>query len=45
MQQSTGESVELSRLGVHWEHLGEDISIAGLIAGRGDLTQNAENNG
>jgi hypothetical protein len=27
--------VELSRLGLHWEHLDEDISIAGLLAGRG----------
>lgn len=28
--------VELSRDGLHWEELDEDISIAGLIAGRGD---------
>lgn len=30
--------VELSRSGLHWEELDEDISIAGLLAGRGDAT-------
>jgi Protein of unknown function (DUF2442) len=30
--------VELSRDGLHWEELDEDISIAGLLAGRGDQT-------
>jgi hypothetical protein len=30
--------VELSRMGLHWEELDEDISIAGLIAGRADMT-------
>ena len=30
------QRVELSRLGLHWEHLDEDISIAGLFASRGD---------
>ncbi len=34
--------VELSRTGLHWEDLDEDVSIAGLIAGRGDLTRTAE---
>jgi hypothetical protein len=34
--------VELSRNGLHWEELDEDISIAGLIAGRGDMTRHAE---
>lgn len=33
------ERVEISRLGLHWEHLDEDISIAGLLAGRGDMTR------
>jgi len=28
------EKVELSRDGLHWEDLDEDISIAGLLAGR-----------
>jgi hypothetical protein len=30
--------VELSRTGLHWEALDEDISVAGLLAGRGDMT-------
>src|SRR5205085_174351 len=29
--------VELSRVGLHWEALDEDISIAGMLAGRGDI--------
>jgi hypothetical protein len=33
------ERVELSRLGLHWEDLDEDISVAGLLAGRGDMTR------
>ena len=33
------ERVELSRIGLHWEDIDEDISIAGLLAGRGDMTQ------
>jgi hypothetical protein len=28
-------AVELSRSGLHWEELDEDISIEGLLAGRG----------
>ena len=36
------EHVELSRTGLHWESLDEDISIAGLLAGRGDMTSRAE---
>jgi hypothetical protein len=30
---------ELSPCGIHWEELDEDISIAGLLAGRGDQTR------
>jgi hypothetical protein len=30
---------EISRNGLHWEDLDEDISIAGLLAGRGDQTR------
>ena len=33
------EQVELSRVGLHWEALDEDISVAGLLAGRGDVTR------
>ena len=32
------EQVELSRVGLHWEAIDEDISVAGLLAGRGDVT-------
>lgn len=28
---------ELSRRGIHWDNLDEDISIEGLLAGRGDV--------
>ena len=31
------EAVTLSAMGLHWEALDEDISVAGLIAGRGDM--------
>ncbi|MGC1353206.1 MAG: DUF2442 domain-containing protein [Xanthobacteraceae bacterium] len=34
--------VEISRVGLHWEDLDEDISIAGLLAGRGDTTKQRE---
>jgi hypothetical protein len=30
--------VQISPSGLHWEELDEDISIAGLLAGRGDRT-------
>lgn len=33
------QRVEISRIGLHWEDLDEDISIAGLLAGRGDMTK------
>ena len=32
------EAFELSRRGLHWEALDEDISVAGLLAGQGDRT-------
>jgi hypothetical protein len=35
------EKVELSRMGLHWEELDEDISVAGLLAGRKDTTRHA----
>lgn len=31
-------SVEIGPFGLHWEALDEDISIEGLLAGRGDGT-------
>lgn len=33
------EQVSMSSRGLHWEELDEDISIAGLLAGRGDQTR------
>jgi hypothetical protein len=33
------ERVELSRVGLHPEEIDEDISVAGLLAGRGDMTR------
>ena len=35
------EAVEVGRFGLHWEELDEDISIAGLLAGRKDQTVNS----
>jgi hypothetical protein len=32
------ERVDLSPSGLHWEEIDEDISVAGLLAGRGDMT-------
>lgn len=36
------DKVELSRVGLHWDEIDEDISIAGLMAGRGDVTRSTE---
>ena len=33
------EKVEISRTGLHWDALDEDISIEGLLAGRRDMTR------
>lgn len=33
------EAVELSPYGLHWDELDEDISVEGLLAGRGDMTR------
>lgn len=32
------DAVQISPKGLHWEALDEDISIEGLLAGRGDMT-------
>jgi len=34
--------VELGKVGLHWEELDEDISVAGLLAGRGDVTRRGD---
>ena len=31
--------LEISQSGLHWDDLDEDISVAGLLAGVGDLTR------
>lgn len=31
-------AVSISPSGLHWDALDEDISVAGLLAGRGDMT-------
>ena len=36
------DQVEIGRNGLHWDAIDEDISIAGLLAGRGDVTQHGE---
>jgi hypothetical protein len=36
------EQVEMSRVGLHWEAIDEDISIAGLLAGRGDVRRSTK---
>lgn len=36
------ERVELSRTGLHWEEIDEDISVAGPLAGQGDMTRRTE---
>lgn len=33
------QQVELSRTGLHWDCINEDISVQGLLAGRGDMTR------
>jgi uncharacterized protein DUF2442 len=33
------QQVELSRVGLHWEAVDEDISIAGLLAGQKDRSR------
>ena len=40
--QEQREAFELSRRGIHWEALDEDISVAALLSGHGDMTRSAE---
>src|SRR5271157_4776757 len=39
------EAVEIGRFGLHWAELDEDISIAGLLAGRCDQTVKSSKDG
>ncbi|WP_281005285.1 DUF2442 domain-containing protein [Mesorhizobium sp. DCY119] len=36
---SQREEVTISSRGLHWEELDEDISVEGLLAGKGDQTR------
>jgi hypothetical protein len=36
------QDFELSVNGIHWNELDEDISVAGLLAGRGDATRSTK---
>jgi hypothetical protein len=36
------DGIEISRVGLHWDEIDEDISIAGFLAGRGDITHRLE---
>jgi hypothetical protein len=34
--------VELSRVGLHWDEIDEDISVSGLLDGRGDMARRTD---
>jgi len=36
------EAFELSRRGIHWDALDEDVSVDALLSGHGDMTRPAE---
>ncbi len=36
------EEFELSHRGIHWDALDEDVSVAALLSGHGDMTRPAE---
>lgn len=36
------ENYTLSAFGIHWETLDEDVSIEGLLAGKGDQTKHGD---
>ena len=37
--ESERENYSISKYGLHWESLDEDISVEGLLAGKGDQTK------
>jgi hypothetical protein len=41
-KKSQRENVEIGRFGLHWAEIDEDISIAGLLAGRRDQTTDTQ---
>ena len=36
------QKYQLTVSGIHWDELDEDISVAGLLAGRGDATRSTK---
>ena len=40
--QEQRQKFELTASGIHWSELDEDISVAGLLAGRGDGTRSTK---
>ena len=34
--------VELTRVGLHWDEIDEDVSVPELLAGRGDMTRRTD---
>jgi len=34
--------VRIGTVGLHWDELDEDISVAGLLAGRGDMSRTSK---
>ena len=38
-EQRAGCRISYTGQGLHWEELDEDISVAGLLVGRGDITE------
>jgi len=36
------QKYELTVSGIHWDELDEDVSVAGLLAGRGDATRSTK---
>jgi hypothetical protein len=39
------ERVAVSRIGLHWQEINEDISVAGLLAGLADLASRSSESG
>jgi len=40
-EQRQGYRISVTGRGLHWDELDEDISVAGLLEGRGDMTLGA----
>jgi hypothetical protein len=38
-EQRNAGRISVTGKGLHWEELDEDVSVAGILAGRGDMTR------